>query len=101
LISMSIVERQFGKMKEKRAKELKTLCMSENVLNDLLTQLCVIPCRVLFCEMDKVHKVTCWNIEIPLVEYFDVIEEHFRTKISSFALMDLGELGSGYVFYIK
>lgn len=81
---------------------MKTLCFATENLNVLMNELFATTCEVVFCE-EKLAEVIRFEEgrEVALEDSFEFMEERFNVKIDSFDVLDLGDLGMGFAFYLQ
>lgn len=83
---------------------MKTLCFATQNLNELMTSLYNVPSEVVFSEEKEMEVIQFPGqemMEIALEESFDKINKQFNVTVQSFDVMDLGELGFGFVFFLQ
>ena len=81
---------------------MKTLCLSAQNLNELMSAIYQTTSEVVFCEEKEIEIVRISpEREIALEDTFEEIDARFNVEVSSFDVMDLGELGEAFVFFLK
>lgn len=83
---------------------MKTLCLATENLNELMTDLYNTPAEVVFSEEKEIEVIQFPGQdveEIALEDSLEKISNQFNTTVESFDVMDLGELGFGFVFFLQ
>ena len=80
---------------------MKTLCYSNESLNELMSELFLAPAEVIFCEDREVEMVKLpEGREFPLEDAFDEMNARFNIEITSFDVRGLEDVGEVFVFFI-
>ena len=81
---------------------MKSLCLTTEKLNELMSDLYKTTCEVVFCEEREIEVIRMsLEREIALEDAFEELDAHFNVEITSFDVMELGEVGEVFVFIFQ